>query len=109
MEKGEAQLVSLHGLAKANNVEEMIKRLTSRENVNARDKLKRQGNGLCLNSRTPLHLACFFGSYDAAKLLIEYGANVNALAQDNVRPLAFAVMKNHIEIVMSFTWYNVCR
>lgn len=41
MEKGEAQLVSLHGLAKANDVEEMIKRLTSRENVNARDKLKR--------------------------------------------------------------------
>lgn len=32
---------SLHGLAKENNVEEMIKLLTSRENVNARDKLKR--------------------------------------------------------------------
>ena len=41
MEQGETQLIYLHGLAKANNVEEMIKRLTSRENVNARDKLKR--------------------------------------------------------------------
>lgn len=33
--------ISLHGLAKENNVEEMIKLLTSRENINARDKLKR--------------------------------------------------------------------
>lgn len=49
--------------------------------------------------RTPLHLACFFGSYEAARLLIEYGANVNAMAQDRVRPIGFAVMKNQIEIV----------
>ena len=45
-------------------------------------------------------MACYFGSLDAARLLIQYGANVNALAQDNVRPLGFAVMKNHIDIVM---------
>lgn len=32
---------SLHGLAKENNVEEMVKLLTSRENLNAKDKLKR--------------------------------------------------------------------
>ena len=49
--------------------------------------------------RTPLHLACFFGSYEAARLLIEYGANVNAMAQDRVRPIGFAVMKNQVEIV----------
>lgn len=49
--------------------------------------------------RTPLHLACYFGSIDAARFLIESGANVNALASDDVRPLAFAIMKNHIEIV----------
>lgn len=52
-----------------------------------------------IDSRTPLHLACYFGSLEAARLLIEYGANVNAQAQDNVRPLGFAVMKNHIDIV----------
>ena len=45
-------------------------------------------------------MACYFGSLDAARLLIQYGANVNALAQDNVRPLGFAVMKNHIDIVV---------
>ncbi|KAK8826635.1 hypothetical protein WA538_006094 [Blastocystis sp. DL] len=89
MSEGAVPVKSLHGLAKENNVEEMIKLLTSRENVNARDKLK----------RTPLHLACYFGSLEAARLLIEYGANVNALAQDNVRPLGFAVMKNHMDIV----------
>ncbi len=48
-------------------------------------------------------MACYFGSLDAARLLIQYGANVNALAQDNVRPLGFAVMKNHIDIVMFLT------
>ncbi len=52
-----------------------------------------------IHPRTPLHLACYFGSLEAARLLIEYGANVNALAQDNVRPLGFAVMKNHMDIV----------
>ena len=41
MDHKEEQYVSLHGLAKANNVEGMIKRLTSRENVNAKDKLRR--------------------------------------------------------------------
>ena len=52
--------------------------------------------------RTPLHLACYSGSLDAARLLIESGADVNAISTDGVRPLAFAVMKNHIEIVSLF-------
>ena len=51
-------------------------------------------------NRTPLHLACYFGSVDAVRLLIESGANVNAMASDNVRPLAFAIMKNQPEIVL---------
>lgn len=55
-----------------------------------------------VRSRTPLHLACYAGSLDAARLLIESGADVNAIGMDSVRPLAFAVMKNHIEIVLLF-------
>lgn len=54
---------------------------------------------MVIQIRTPLHLACYFGSIDAARFLIESGANVNALASDDVRPLAFAIMKNHLEIV----------
>lgn len=55
-----------------------------------------------VRSRTPLHLACYAGSLDAARLLIESGADVNAIGMDSVTPLAFAVMKNHIEIVLLF-------
>ena len=95
---------SLHGLAKANDVQGMIRLLGSRENVNAKDKLKRYWKSILYRiiNRTPLHLACYFGSVDAVRLLIESGANVNAMASDNVRPLAFAIMKNHIEIVLLF-------
>ena len=52
-----------------------------------------------IKRRTPLHLACFAGSLDAARLLIESGANVNAIALNGVRPLGFAVLQNHIDIV----------
>lgn len=35
------QIHSLHGLAKANDVEGMLKLMGSHENLNAKDKLKR--------------------------------------------------------------------
>lgn len=41
MDNGEKKVYSLHGHARNNNVEEMIKLLNSRENVNAKDKLLR--------------------------------------------------------------------
>ena len=41
MSKSEKEVFSLHGYARNNNVAEMIKLLNSRENVNAKDKLKR--------------------------------------------------------------------
>lgn len=41
MNNGEKEYFSLHGHARNNNVEEMIKLLNSRENVNAKDKLHR--------------------------------------------------------------------
>lgn len=34
---------------------------------------------------TPLHLASFFGSFEAAQLLIKQGANVNAVSSNNQR------------------------
>ena len=51
-------------------------------------------NALLVNSFspdgfTPLGLACFFGHYDAAKYLIENGANVNTSSKNqfNVAPI----------------------
>ena len=90
---------SLHGLARENNVHERVRLLRSRENLNAKDKYKRWAVMERLSYRTPLHIACFAGSLDAARLLIESGANVNAIALDDLRPLGFAVMKNHLDIV----------
>ena len=90
---------SLHGLARENNVQEMVRLLSSRENLNAKDKYKRWVGMERFSYRTPLHIACFAGSLDAARLLVESGANVNAIALDDLRPLGFAVMKNHLDIV----------
>ena len=47
MDNGEKKYHSLHGHARNNNVEEMIKLLNSRENVNAKDKLYRHSY-LCI-------------------------------------------------------------
>lgn len=49
---------------------------------------------------TPLHLAAFFGSLDAARILIESGANVNAVAKNlmKVTPLHSSAARNQIEI-----------
>jgi len=51
---------------------------------------------------TPLHLAAFFGHGDAAKLLIECGSDVNAVARNpelQVTPLHSAAAGGHTEIV----------
>lgn len=49
---------------------------------------RRSGDGF-----TALHLACFFGKPDVARLLVEHGADVNAVANNpsQVRPIHSAV------------------
>jgi len=48
---------------------------------------------------TPLHMACEYGDIDIVKLLVEYGANINAMTIQKSTPLFFAVSKNYTDIV----------
>ena len=51
------------------------------------------------NKKTPLHMAAKNGALGLVKTLVEHGADVNR--EDNLRytPLAYALKKNHLEIV----------
>nr|PVC51219.1 serine/threonine-protein kinase ripk4 [Theileria orientalis] len=49
--------------------------------------------------RTPLHLACYEGHAEAAKLLIKYGANVQSHAKNGMTCLHFASQKGHLEVI----------
>ena len=67
---------------------EIEKLLQSNVNVNARDR----------NNQTPLHRAAQNGNLQAVKLLVQYGADVNA--SDLIRtPLHYAIMGKHAEMV----------
>jgi ankyrin repeat protein len=50
---------------------------------------------------TPLHLAVFFGAAGSARILLDHGADVEAVAdnESRVRPLHSAVAGGHAEIV----------
>ena len=79
----------LHTAASNNDVASAITILDqSPELVAKTDKL----------SRTPLHLAAFRGSLDVAELLLSYDAKADALANDQVTPLHFAVLKGNVEM-----------
>ncbi|TPP59183.1 Ankyrin-2 [Fasciola gigantica] len=48
---------------------------------------------------TALHIASLAGHIDIVKLLMEYGANVNAQSQNGFTPLYMAAQENHVEVV----------
>jgi len=57
-------------------------------------------NSFSADGFTALHFASFFGQLEAARYLIEKGADVNAVANNTmkVRPLHSAVAHDHVEI-----------
>jgi ankyrin repeat protein len=73
--------------------------------IGRRDRLKEYpGNSPAINSRskdgfTALHFACFFGQPEAARLLIESGAAVDAVAANptQVMPLHSAASSRNLE------------
>ncbi len=57
-------------------------------------------NAVALDGFQPLGLACFFGHYEIARLLVESGAEVNAASQNSqkVMPLHSAAASSSLEI-----------
>ncbi|XP_068698924.1 GA-binding protein subunit beta-1-like [Montipora foliosa] len=62
------------------------------------NRLPPTGNAY-LFSLTPLHLACGYGQESIVKLLLEHGADVNAIDRFQFTPLHKAERRNHHSIV----------
>ena len=78
------QLQYYHSLHGANIVMQLLKHETG-SNVNARDK----------DQETPLHLASYYLSADLVKVLLDYGAQVDAEDNRGLTPLHQLVLGNH--------------
>lgn len=51
------------------------------------------------SNATLLHIACGKGKLSTSQWLIENGADINALGNDNITPLFYAILSQNIEIV----------
>ena len=56
-------------------------------------------NSVDENGSTPLHWACYSGSYEAVNYLISLNVNINALDKEKFTPLHLAVSNNRETIV----------
>ena len=52
-----------------------------------------------VHNLTPLHLACFDNSFECVQLLIDLGADVNAVDKDGKSVLVYALNSNNIKII----------
>lgn len=50
-------------------------------------------------SFTALHWACFYGQLKTCQLLLDFGANCNAIAKNFVTPLHLAASCGHHEVI----------
>jgi ankyrin repeat protein len=67
---------------------------------------KTDTNNEILAESTPLHLAAYYGRYESAKVLLDYGSDTNAKNINRMTPLHLAVMRNHEKIVELLIKYN---
>ena len=52
-----------------------------------------------MEGATALHIAAFAGRYEAARRLIEKGADVNARTEEGMHPLDFSAMANEVQLL----------
>ena len=55
----------------------------------------------CQFSLTPLHLACWYGQESVVRLLLEHGANVNALDRVSKSIKSKAPVSQHVNAVLT--------
>ena len=58
---------------------------------------------------TPLHWACYKGSEQASKYLLQYGADINALDNENSTPLHRAVLSKNLKFVKNYCRQELTR
>ena len=81
--------ISIKDAAEEGNIEAVKQHLAAGTNVNAKDEL----------GMTPLHRASISGHKEVAELLIDKGADVNAIPESGLfgTPLDYAIRKKHPE------------
>ena len=87
-EPNEDGITLLHILAELNETKNMKCLIDKLKNIDPRD---------CLG-QTPLHRACAKSNFKTAKILIEHGANVNAITNENDSPLTILASQNEKDI-----------
>ena len=86
----EPKKFQMHRAVSENKIK-LVKKLLAKGEVDLEDK-----NAMKV---TPLHIAAFSGHFEIAKLLLENGANVNAIGRDNQTPIHFAAINGQTKII----------
>ena len=81
--------ISIHSAVEERNIEAIKKHLAIGTDVNAKGENR---------GATPLHWAAFTGYKEISELLIENGADVNAIDDDGISPLLIAAARGNKEI-----------
>jgi ankyrin repeat protein len=80
-------------------LKQLLERYVRDDTYTFQDYAKLEYNTIGRELWTPLHMACNRGECASAQLLIEAGADVDALTDMGMRPLHSAVYKDSFEIV----------
>jgi ankyrin repeat protein len=83
------QYTGLHAAAATGNIAEISRLVSAGRNIDAHDS----------RLRTPLHVAVFMHQYDAARALLQLGANANALDAQKYDIVTIASVDNDVKML----------